>query len=355
MQPKPMAEHAPDMAFHVVDAMRRMGVAGLPRNYEIFYEAHSGSNAELRKALSQLGPRPTQADLDQIAHAFFTQNVREVIVENAHGAILSRIDEVLNLLRREHTSIERYGSILDESSAGLKGNHQLNADLLRKIVGIMSLATETTIAHGRQIVMSISDTSAELQDAKQKLVEYKRLAETDPLTQIANRRSFDRALADIYSSNKGIIFSALIIADIDRFKSINDRFGHPFGDRVLQHIAHLFRSAVPGGTLVARTGGEEFAVVVYGLTADAVYALADDLRTAVERTTFYHPEPGFPERVTVSLGVCMATDADSPDQLYERTDQALYASKLGGRNKVTRYPVPGPVRGRKNWALYRSE
>jgi diguanylate cyclase len=353
---KAIAESAADAAHVVVDAMRRSGVAGLPRNYEIFYEAYAGSNERLKASLAELGQKPEQAALDRLARDFFAASNRDKIVETAHDSIMSKIEEVMSLLSREKNSLEKYGIILDKTSAGLNGKQHLTTDLLRKIVGIMAIATDTTIEQGKQIASSIADTSHELAEVKSMLVEYKKLADTDPLTQIWNRRAFDRAMSGIYENKRGIIFSALILADIDRFKDINDRYGHPFGDRVLQHVAQILRAAVASGMTVARTGGEEFAVIVEGLTEDATVALADTMRAHIERAPFLMADAqGTRDRVTVSMGVCMATEATGPQDLYEKADQALYASKVNGRNKVTRYPVGGQAQQRKSWLLYRTE
>lgn len=351
-----VSESVADAAQLVVELMRTHGVAGLPRNYEIYYEAYAGSNDKLQAEIAALGDRPEQAELDRIGREFFAASNRDNIVENAHDSVMSKIEEVMTLLHREKHSLEKYGIILDKTSAGLNDKQQLTTDLLRKIVGIMAIATDTTIEQGRQIVNSIAGTSAELAEVKSMLVEYKRLADTDPLTQIWNRRAFDRVMSRIYEHRKGILFNALILADIDRFKDINDRYGHPFGDRILQHVAQILKSSVNEAATVARTGGEEFAIIVDGLTEEAVVALADGMRGEIERTPFLSMDAtGARDQVTISMGVCMASEAGGPQDLYEKADQALYASKLNGRNKVTKYPVPGAVKPRKNWLLYHTE
>ncbi|TIW53040.1 MAG: GGDEF domain-containing protein, partial [Mesorhizobium sp.] len=116
--------------------------------------------------------------------------------------------------------------------------------------------------------------------------EYKRLADTDPLTQVWNRRAFDKEITKIYNSNKGILFNALILADIDRFKDINDRFGHPVGDRIIQIIAEIFQTSIRGDMFVARTGGEEFALIVEGASEDTTFEIAERIRTLIEQTPF---------------------------------------------------------------------
>ncbi|MBO6539306.1 MAG: GGDEF domain-containing protein [Rhizobiaceae bacterium] len=349
-------EGVKDTAHSVVDIMNRAGVVGLPRNYEIYYEAYAVSNESLRVALSKLGPRPTQQDLDQLSRDFFTQSNRDGIVENAHDQITGKIEDVMGLLLRERNSLEKYGTILDRTSAGLQGRRALNIDILRKIVGIMAVATDSTIEQGKQIASSIADTSAELDEVKTKLVEYKKLADTDPLTQLNNRRAFDRAMAAIYNDEKSRLFNALIVADVDRFKDVNDRYGHPTGDRVLQHLARILRGCTTGNMVVARTGGEEFGIIVEGLSEDATVAAAEDIRTAIEKSSFQdNSGVEIQEPITVSVGVCMASEANGAEDLYAKADQALYASKNGGRNRVTKFPVPGKAPPRKSWMIYRTD
>ncbi len=357
MQPSTaITEGARDAAHSIADIMNKAGVVGLPRNYEIYYEAYAVSNESLRVALSKLGPRPSQQDLDQLSRDFFAVHNREGIVESAHDQITDKIAEVTTLLMRERNSLEKYGTILDRTSAGLNGRQAINADILRKIVGIMAVATDSTIEQGRQIASSIADTSAELEEVKSKLVEYKKLADTDPLTQLRNRRAFDRAMSAIYNDEKGRLFNALIVADIDRFKDVNDQYGHPVGDRVLQHLARVLTSYSTDNMLVARTGGEEFGIIVEGLREEATVALAEDVRVAVEKSSFSDSsglELG--GSITVSVGVCMASEANDAEDLYAKADRALYASKSGGRNRVTKYPVPGRNPERKNWMIYRTD
>jgi len=354
MQSEIRGDETADLAFTIAGRMQEQGVAGLPRNYEIFYEAYSGSNDSLLQALARLGPQPAQQDLDLLARDYFTQNNRESIVETAHDMISRKLDTIMGLLLRERSSLEKYGIILDRTSEGLSG--AVSREMLRKVIGIMGAATDTTIAQGKQIASSMSDTSAELAEVKLKLEEYKRLADTDPLTQVWNRRAFDRAMSKIYADRRSTLFSALILADIDRFKDVNDRHGHPVGDKILQHVARIFRVNCSANVFIARTGGEEFAMIAEGLGEDAVTALADNIRGIVEKTPFIAQLPGaMREVVTISLGVCMATEASGPDDLYTKADRALYASKMGGRNRVTRFPVPVAPGLRKNWMLYRSE
>ena len=139
----------------------------------------------------------------------------------------------------------------------------------------MSAATDAPMNRAARSPSSIVDKSAELEKVKVTLEEYKKLADTDPLTQIWNRRAFDQAIARIYDSDKGRMFNALILADIDRFKDVNDRYGHPVGDRILQLVADIIAHHCARGMFVARTGGEEFAIIADGLSEDGISRIAE--------------------------------------------------------------------------------
>jgi diguanylate cyclase len=356
MQPASTAvDQATDLASSVLLTMRQLGVVALPRNYEIFYEALSGSNPELSLEVVSLSKRPTQDELDRIGRKYFASNHASGIVEHARETLARELEEVASILRNERSHVEKYGRMLDQTAEGLNGRSLVSKDLLQKIVEVMSVATTSTIDHGKQVASVLSDKSSELESVKSKLEEYKRLANTDPLTQIWNRRAFDREIASIYNSNRGILFKALILVDIDRFKGINDRFGHPVGDKVLQSVADILRSSVREDMFVARTGGEEFALIVEGASEEATFEIADRIRLLIEQTPFVNSRTSAHYgSVTVSMGICMASEAEGPEDLYSKCDQALYRSKATGRNRATRFSAL-PERAGKNWMLYKKD
>jgi diguanylate cyclase len=343
-----------DIATSVVATMRQLGVMGLPRNYEIFYEALTGSNRELSLEVVSLSNRPSQDDLDRIGRKYFAQNHEHAIVTTARETIAKELEDVARILRNERTHIEKYGEVLNQTSEGLNNRNLIGRELLQKIVGVMSTATNTTIEHGKQVASTLREKSAELESVKSALEEYKLLADTDSLTQLANRRAFDRRIASIYNNSKGVMFSSLVLVDIDRFKEINDRFGHPVGDKIIQIVADMLKMNSRIETFVARTGGEEFALIVEGATEQATFDLADELRALIAQTPFTAPNGANYGPVTISLGVCMASQADGADDLYAKTDRALYRSKIGGRNRVTTFTTvqDKPL---KSWLLYKKD
>lgn len=162
------------------------------------------------------------------------------------------------------------------------------------------------------------------------------LSSQDGLTGLANRRGFDAGLAEACRrwSEDGVAF-ALLLIDVDHFKRLNDRFGHPVGDQCLRQVALTLQSTCArGGGQVSRYGGEEFAVVLSDMSLERACDLADQLREAVERTQLYVSGARRALAVTVSIGLTLAAPDASPDRVIEAADAALYRAKHEGRNRV---------------------
>lgn len=159
------------------------------------------------------------------------------------------------------------------------------------------------------------------------------LSRIDPLTGLANRREFDRLLLqEIARSRESGQPLSLIMADVDHFKQVNDRFGHQEGDRALQQIGRLIQLVPKRATDAAfRIGGEEFAVLMGDTEKAGAIGLSETLRGVTEGAKFLPTG----EPVTVSLGVAtFPVDGEDPATLIAAADRALYQAKAGGRNRV---------------------
>jgi diguanylate cyclase (GGDEF)-like protein len=161
-----------------------------------------------------------------------------------------------------------------------------------------------------------------------------RQALVDMLTGLANRRHCQDALAgELLRAARFGGSVAFVLGDLDSFKSINDRFGHPVGDAVLVEFAETLRECVREIDLPARWGGEEFGVVLPGTDLEGAARLADRMRTTFERRTILAPD-GSPIRVTVSLGVGAFPETSTGDDIVAAADAALYSAKRLGKNRV---------------------
>ncbi|HTQ02831.1 MAG TPA: GGDEF domain-containing protein [Polyangiaceae bacterium] len=231
-----------------------------------------------------------------------------------------------DLVSRHHATVVR----TDDGHA-LRDEGSTNGTFVndRRVTGSEPLADGDQIRIGRTV---IKYTRSPLEIGY--LERVMELATHDALTGAFNKRRFDEAFpAEVARAAQSKSELSLVLFDIDFFKRINDGFGHPAGDAVLREVTRIATACLAGGGLLARVGGEEFAVLLPVGVDGARYA-AERMRTAIEGHKFVVDQKEIP--VTISLGVAQATESgETPAKLYERADALLYASKHGGRNRVS--------------------
>lgn len=200
------------------------------------------------------------------------------------------------------------------------------ASLSRGVDGlVLWIETAASLAVVCGMVVRVQNESLRLREA------LARLARTDPLTGLINRRGFDEALAREHARrHRGGPPSALLLVDIDHFKRVNDTWGHPAGDETLRLLGDLLGSTFRATDVVGRIGGEEFAVLLVDCepqeAADRARGLCDAVRTRAR---------GWEHPITVSVGVAASLEhAATPRELMASADAALYAAKAAGRDRV---------------------
>lgn len=238
------------------------------------------------------------------------------------GLILSIRVQIFSPLFQAHETVLR----LAEDSADLIGTRSTRAGDIHNLFG------------------ALEALQGKLQERESVTSRLRTEADTDGLTAVLNRRALDRfGQRAAAGDDDGAV--CLILMDIDHFKLINDSWGHPVGDRVLIQTAELLRSQLRSGDIVARFGGEEFAIVVPGADLVGAIAIGRKLRQALAHEHFTTAD-GTPFPVTASFGV--ARGERGPEAwrvLVEKADEALYRAKSEGRNRVrfVRNSTPRPV------------
>jgi diguanylate cyclase (GGDEF)-like protein len=176
----------------------------------------------------------------------------------------------------------------------------------------------------------LSSLSVEVRKLRTENIRLRRMATTDFLTRIANRAAFRAKLYDVIrETQEQHIALSLLIVDVDEFNTVNNRFGHPAGDRVLRRIAEVLRATIRESDFVARYAGDEFVVLLPSTDRGEASSIAERIREAVAGG----PWPNAP--VTISIGIA-TLDASSLNarRLIREADRALFRAKDGGRNQV---------------------
>lgn len=334
------AARAMQIASAALAHMKIEGVAPTPENYMLWFYYFEGSNPELKKVLeaertAKTGISETRSEL--IFNRFFNAGKGEP----DPGPLMewsSRLErtasQILGTLAETGQDTRKYGQTLGEFAGEIAGSRDV--EQIRGLVGELINETKTMTSQVDRLQGEVSSSSREISDLRAELDNTRRDAFTDGLTGLANRKCFDatlaRALDECGEAGEPV---TLILADLDKFKLFNDHHGHQVGDQVLRLVGRTLINCVKGQDTAARFGGEEFAVVLPNTGLSGGVALAETIRKAIASKKLVRKgsdvELG---AITLSLGVAEYIAGEPVESLIRRSDQALYAAKRGGRNRV---------------------
>lgn len=292
-------------------------------------ERYDGARFQARLNLAALGPlagdEPAQIErlsrLGPLINAKFAHGLRAH--ESPDPASRDEIDNLIAAMRAdEGARLERFRA--SQSDASEKSTSIM--------VGALTLVTLLSLGFWFLLKIEFRARRA----LERRLIES---ATTDELTGVANRSDFDRKLVQEWTFRARYATAlSLLIIDIDHLKALNDQWGHLAGDAILREVARRISSRVRRTEVVARSGGDEFAVIAPNYRKEAV-DLAMQLRERVAEAPFSLQSGGktVAVDVTISVGVAEASDVGSPRELLVAAEEAMYAAKSNGRNRVESY------------------
>jgi diguanylate cyclase len=323
-----------EIAFGQIKALR---LPASPRHFEIWYIYATGYNPSLNQLINETLARNgtlSQADIDHIYETCVSPDRITDRIDDVGSQVMGEIQQVMAMIGAAAGTASHYTENLVEVSRNLGDTKDGTA--IRTIVEGLVHATKQAEEDNKSLEARLLASKREITVLQQHLETVRSESLTDPLTSLANRKSFDEAfetaIAAAYGKSEPI---CLMLTDIDHFKKFNDTYGHLTGDQVLRLVAIAAKQNVKGQDIAARYGGEEFAIVLPNTPLRAGIAVADQIRRAVmskelmKRSTGEHLG-----RVTISIGVASMRAGDTVATLIERADTCLYAAKRHGRNRV---------------------
>jgi diguanylate cyclase len=333
-----------ELAKKLLPFLARRRIPLIPENYRLFYDYFLANNPELNRQLNDalqyenlFTPRVSQ----RLYHAFYDLDADQVQALTEMGEKIESIGQHLEAnLEQSLDSAGRFQQVLFDSANQMESGNLAEAEM-RNMVD--SLLTETRTAMDSQTALAdlIETSNRVIAILTAELKDQTRLATVDELTQLYNRRFLTQRFVEMISASKPDEPLTACILDLDKFKNINDTWGHAIGDKVLMIFAKILKSMVGEPHLVCRYGGEEFVILCQGLDLADAWSLADSIRRKVESTQITVRGGTIP--VTISAGVARHVQGESEVEFLARADKALYSAKKSGRNRVISIDESNPV------------
>ena len=307
-----------------------------PLNYAVWYEYVAGSSPVLRDVIDRMinSEQAIDETLTRELYQRYVDPSDQTRVAAAQLTVRRLIEAMSISLDTAGSEVSRYEQTLKESAAQLTPD--IKADELRDVVDGLVASTQQMNAGNAALAQHLEESRGEAAALRDELAKVRVEAHTDPLTGLANRKGFEAKLRALETSEDYTEHAhCLLIGDIDKFKSVNDSYGHVFGDKILKIVAKVFSNLIKGKDLAARFGGEEFIILLPETPLRGAQVVAESIRRSIEKGRVFNPKTGEEvQRVTISLGVTELVHGEAIEQAIARADEALYRAKGGGRNRV---------------------
>jgi diguanylate cyclase len=341
------ADDANKFAKEAMARMGGLGIAPTPDNFTVWYCYVTKRDPDICHRIDWMLENGRVFDADECSALYLrclaiTSNEmddkRDTALINASADVEQSVAEVMAMLEEASADTERYTETL--TSAGGELASAKAAGAVRKIVSNLVEETKRVADQNRKFNDRLEQSNKEIAELNERITDARKEAMCDGLTGLHNRRAFDvelqRAVEDTHTSGSEL---SLLMLDIDHFKKFNDTHGHLLGDQVIKLVARCLTDCTKGHDTPARYGGEEFSIILPNTTAEGAIAVAQQICETVATKHIRRKATG--ENlggVTISVGAAQFGGKESPEELLERADTALYAAKNAGRNRVELAP-----------------
>ncbi|MEO9508046.1 MAG: GGDEF domain-containing protein [Nonlabens ulvanivorans] len=304
-------------------------LAPTPINYSVFFIYIKGTTPALTQEVESLieSNEINDTSINQLYELYVSQITQ--IDEEILSPLSQSINLVLDKLKQQVNSEEQAVTNLQKIDKVLSQSKQNSS--LQQIINYVQSTVNGSVTQHKSLSLDLNKTNDEINELKAKLSEAKQDAISDPLTGFLNRRGGDEKLAEIDIDEK----HTTLIIDIDHFKLINDNFGHPIGDKVIQKVTQLIRKQLSDKDITVRYGGEEFVVVAVNKTLYEAQDIAEKIRLAISQLKLKQKNSDkFLPKISVSIGIAENKNERYWQDIIERADKALYEAKNSGRNCI---------------------
>ncbi|MGJ8529282.1 GGDEF domain-containing protein [Maritalea sp.] len=327
-----------EYSFSALGMLKRAKIPPYPHFYELCYTYASGINEQLNERLNMLLGNDSVLSMETVLLVYreFFDNPSDLESQltSVGQEMSSKIDAVNRAMDEAIDTAEIYSGSLDHASERLSG--EMDADSLKRLANKLQAETTQMRDSNKNLEEKLKVSQQDISSLKRDLDTARRETMLDPLTKIANRKSFDQRLKQEMETfeKEGKPFT-LLMMDIDHFKAFNDNYGHQTGDQVLRLVAMTLKSNIKGRDHASRYGGEEFAAILPDTDVRGARMIAEKIRKAVHAKELLKRSTNEKlGRITISIGAAQSHKDENLHELIERADACLYTAKRNGRNRV---------------------
>ena len=307
-----------------------------PENDRVWYQFIAGDIGPIQESIQRSIEAGTPIDeaTTQALYRRYGDAQDQPHIVSAENTIRQLVESMTTSLKTVDSEVSRYEASLGECAQELAGD--ISADRLQSLVGALSKSTQRMHEGSSNLHSNLDESREEVKALKEELKHAKAAAKTDPMTRLANRIGFEDALEALRADpTTKSTTNTLLIADIDKFKLVNDTYGHIFGDKIIKVVAKALDNLTKGKDIAARFGGEEFVIVLPNATIDGGVAVSESIRRNIANGRIFNPKTKEEiQRITISIGVTEFHLDENINSVIERADAALYRANEGGRNRV---------------------
>jgi diguanylate cyclase len=320
-----------------IPQMAKLHIPVTPENYAIWYEYFAETNLNLKRAIDGLLANDVTftKQVNQGLYNNFIQEQSPEIIQNVQIETQILIKSLFNKIHQLTDETTDFLTSLFEYNQTLQENP--SPELLNSIIISISADVDIVISKNEEMKRNLHTLDYELSRLKEEMDNLSKVAMTDELTSLNNRRAYEIFAGEqVAKFNQTQTLCSLLLADIDHFKHFNDTYGHLVGDKVLAYVALSLKQGVKGGDFVARYGGEEFVILLPDTNKQDAITLANNLRELVshKQLTIGKEKKQQLGKVTISIGVATIETGDDADTFLSRADKQLYLAKGAGRDCV---------------------
>jgi len=341
-----------NLAFRVATILQQLGIEGLPRNYELVFEAMTGNAPDLAREIRSLGAIKTQEALDRLGRRYLPHHFDAGLLEARSSQVQQELQSILSLLDEEKSALSRYGSVINQAARIFDSNDLSDKGALTHSLQSVSSATHAHAAHSAMLASKVVEKSQKLEEVQREAAAANAARFTDPVTGLGNRRVFNKELARIYEKAGLPDLCGIAFADIDNYETIASIPN--LIEPVLKKTGELIRAVFGKEDVACRFDRGRFGFVFRTADESEIMRLVDRLRDRLKGISVAHPVTGKQAAVlSLAVGICMSKQARTADSLMAFAEQALGMAKASGGDSVSVHGVTNVATVPKDWLIYR--